>query len=825
MKHNAVLLAGLLVGTWNIGTRKANSAPIPETMARIPAGEFTMGDAFSEGSSNERPAHTVYVSAFYMEKFEVTKALWDEVYNWATTHGYRFDLYGSGKSADYPAFNMDWFDAVKWCNARSEKEGRIPAYYTSVDRATIYKNGWADLRNDWVKWDTGYRLPTEAEWEKAARGGVSGRRFPWGDTIAHSQANYYSRTIYDYDVSLTRGYHPTFHVGIWPFNNPVGYFPPNGYELYDMAGNVLEFCWDFYALYSSDSQNNPRGPLLGPFRVFRGGNLDSRAIGCRTACRYYNGPAVVTGALGFRCVLPDPFPEGVDNFPNLPHAQWVQSPPCEITREDGKNSLIVVTHGWIPPWNTDQDVSWVDNMTNNIQRYLTANELSNWQVVVYKWVEDAYVLWPGDALANGEEKGMKLGECIARDRWSHIHFIAYSAGSALIQAATEAIKDPRMGSADTIIHETFLDAYVGFGYNGEEKYGKLADWSDNYFAHDLITLGEIWQLTEGPLDHTYNVDVTGIDPERYYGATFQGSIFTPGPLCLEVFSFHDWPYKFYTQTIPPNSLTDSEGFGFPLSKEGRGWDDATNQYPVGRGNLQVLDPRGCGETVVEEPPESETFEPNISEWPSLSSLRGLTEVTTYGVALTTPSYIPQELRRTATVSSESRTNTWIVFAVATPVSVNTVSFDTEFLDGNTNGLLTVYWDTNEIGHVDERFARMGSERHSYMFPRAETNETHALGFRLDVFSEEVSSVRVTNIVFGFSGIRDPFSLLATGTFTNGLPVMWLTGPVGYKYTVESSSNLVDWTASAVLHNTNGVVEFVDPSSTNAQQRFYRAVGY
>ena len=111
-----------------------------------------------------------------------------------------------------------------------------------------------------------------------------------------------------------------------------------------------------------------------------------------------------------------------------------------------------------------------------------------------------------------------------------------------------------------------------------------------------------------------------------------------------------------------------------------------------------------------------------------------------------------------------------------------------------------------------------------MFPRAETNETHALGFRLDVFSEEVSSVRVTNIVFGFSGIRDPFSLLATGTFTNGLPVMWLTGPVGYKYTVESSSNLVDWTASAVLHNTNGVVEFVDPSSTNAQQRFYRAVG-
>ena len=103
--------------------------------------------------------------------------------------------------------------------------------------------------------------------------------------------------------------------------------------------------------------------------------------------------------------------------------------------------------------------------------------------------------------------------------------------------------------------------------------------------------------------------------------------------------------------------------------------------------------------------------------------------------------------------------------------------------------------------------------------------THSLGFRLDVFSELVSSVVITNIVFGYVGIRDPFSLLATGSFTNGLPVMQLTGPTGYKYTVESSSNLVDWTASAVLHNTNGVVEFVDPSSTNAQQRFYRAVGY
>ena len=473
-------------------------------------------------------------------------------------------------------------------------------------------------------------------------------------------------------------------------------------------------------------------------------------------------------------------------------------------------------------------------MTNSITHYLTANGLNNWQVVGYEWVEKAsvgiYSVLNDSILDTAETEGKNLGTCLARDRWSHIHFIAHSAGSALIQTATDVIKDPRMGSADTIIHETFLDPYVGVSYGGRGKYGTNADWAESYYSHDLETSGEVATFTEGPLNNTYNVDVTGIDPDRIYfpnrDKLLVGPAFALDPeKCDEAISSHNWPYEFYTQTIPPNSLMDSEGFGFPSSKAGGGWENSVINYPVGRDNLRVLDPRICGWTViVENPPEEIPFEPNISEWPSLSSLRGLTEVTTYGVALTTPSYIPQELRRTATVSSESRTNTWIVFAVATPISVNTVSFDTEFLDRNTNGLLTVYWDTNEIGHVDERFARMGSERHSYMFPRAETNETHSLGFRLDVFSELVSSVVITNIVFGYVGIRDPFSLLATGSFTNGLPVMQLTGPTGYKYTVESSSNLVDWTASAVLHNTNGVVEFVDPSSTNAQQRFYRAVG-
>jgi formylglycine-generating enzyme required for sulfatase activity len=79
---------------------------------------------------------------------------------------------------------VDWYDCVKWCNARSELEGRIPAYYTDAMQTTVYRTGRWDVDNSSVNWNAGYRLPTEAEWEKTARGGASGQRFPWGNTIS-----------------------------------------------------------------------------------------------------------------------------------------------------------------------------------------------------------------------------------------------------------------------------------------------------------------------------------------------------------------------------------------------------------------------------------------------------------------------------------------------------------------------------------------------------------------------------------------------------------------------------------------------------------------
>jgi formylglycine-generating enzyme required for sulfatase activity len=290
---------------------------VPPGMVLIPAGSFTMGNCMDpgEGDSYELPLHTVYVSGFYMDRYEVTKALWDEVYEWATNRPpavrYSFESGALGKTNNHPAQSMTWYDAVKWCNARSEREGRVPAYYTDASLSVPYRSGPVDVQTNWVNWSSGYRLPTEAEWEKAARGGASGHRFPWSDsdTINWSRANYYAYPLsaggYAYDVNATSGFNPAWTSGGYPYTTPVGTFAANGYGLYDMAGNVWEWCWDGWGSYSSGSQTDPRGPASGSNRVLRGGSWGSYAYYCRAADRYYFGiPAFSGYDIGFRSVLP-----------------------------------------------------------------------------------------------------------------------------------------------------------------------------------------------------------------------------------------------------------------------------------------------------------------------------------------------------------------------------------------------------------------------------------------------------------------------------------------------------------------------------------------
>ena len=251
---------------------------VPAGMALIPAGQLLIGDDRVEG-----PVHTVTVSAFAMDKWEVSIELWESVRVWGNSRGY--DLVAGGSfGGNHPVHKVNWYDVLKWNNARSEKEEEAPAYYEDAAMEVVYRSG--EKVPGGVKWDAGYRLPTEAEWERAARGGVAGKLFPWGtDEISAELANY---------SESNKGK-----------TTPIGTYAANGYGLYDMAGNVWEWCWDWRGNYTQIAQTDPRGPSSGSLRVFRGGGWNGGAESCRVAIRFNGGPGSRDYYIfGCRSVLP-----------------------------------------------------------------------------------------------------------------------------------------------------------------------------------------------------------------------------------------------------------------------------------------------------------------------------------------------------------------------------------------------------------------------------------------------------------------------------------------------------------------------------------------
>lgn len=228
----------------------------PKTpMVLIPAGDFQMGDHFNEGWDDEFPVHTVYLDAFYMDIYGVTNAQFQKFMD-ATGHREPYKWGDSlFNSPEQPVVGVNWHDAVAYAE-------------------------WA-----------GKRLPTEAEWEYAARGGLSGMKYPWGNDISHGDANY--------DGAGGRD--------VWEYTSPVGSFPPNGYGLYDMAGNLWEWCSDVYNqdYYSISPERNPTGPDSGSRRVLRGGSWGDDPSGLRVTPRYGNNPGGANYYMGFRCVFQD----------------------------------------------------------------------------------------------------------------------------------------------------------------------------------------------------------------------------------------------------------------------------------------------------------------------------------------------------------------------------------------------------------------------------------------------------------------------------------------------------------------------------------------
>ena len=262
-------------------------------MVLIPGGKNSGTNPLGAGESYNAlwfpPAYSLEVSSFYMDRCEVTKAKWDEVFSWAVAHGYGFSWPGSGRAANHPVQTVYWYDCVKWCNARSEKEGRPVCYHV---QGNVYRTGWWAYVVTCDSDAGGYRLPTSAEWEYAARGGAVGRRFPWGgDTISHRRANYYAG-LSEYDLS-NGGHHPAYYRPLTACTSPVDSFGPNGYGLYGMSGNVWEWCWNVYRDSHFDAE-----------RVIRGGSWSSSAWNGQVGYRGEEEPSEAKTHIGFRTVLP-----------------------------------------------------------------------------------------------------------------------------------------------------------------------------------------------------------------------------------------------------------------------------------------------------------------------------------------------------------------------------------------------------------------------------------------------------------------------------------------------------------------------------------------
>ena len=269
------------------------------SMVRVTGGAFLMGSD-TQDYPYAHPQHAVTLTTFNIDNYEILYEKWVIVNKWGATHGYtdiqEFGANGfdAGPNAMQPVAQVNWYDAVKWCNARSEMDGLTPVYYTGTSHipAKIYRTGTIGISNDMVNWTAnGYRLPTEAEWEFAARGGTKAQ-VP--TPYMYSGSNFVDSVAW---YSGNAG--ATTHAR--------EYKKPNELGIYDMSGNVNEWCWDWYLFYYQNGvQTDPKGVTSGEERVIRGGSYFEGQTRCRSLDRFFWSPAGRINNSGFRCVRVTP---------------------------------------------------------------------------------------------------------------------------------------------------------------------------------------------------------------------------------------------------------------------------------------------------------------------------------------------------------------------------------------------------------------------------------------------------------------------------------------------------------------------------------------
>ena len=238
---------------------------VPDGFVLVEGGTFTMGSPESEsGRFSGEVQHQVTVRSYYMSKYEVTQAQYQAVMGSNPSY-----YTGDNK----PVERVTWYNAVNFCNKLSEDEGL----------EKVYTINSTDVTANWTK--NGYRLPTEAEWEYAARGGKKSKGY------LYSGSNTAGDVAWHWDNSESK-------------THEVGTKAANELGLYDMSGNVWEWCWDWYGSYGSEAQTDPVGSSTGSSRVLRGGSWGSIARFVRVAFRNNVSPGLSSNHFGFRLVLP-----------------------------------------------------------------------------------------------------------------------------------------------------------------------------------------------------------------------------------------------------------------------------------------------------------------------------------------------------------------------------------------------------------------------------------------------------------------------------------------------------------------------------------------
>ena len=284
----------------------------------INGGTFEMGSPENELQRNEdEKQHVVTISDFYIGKYEVTQKEYQEIMG---------ENSSNFKGEDLPVENITWYDAINYCNKLSEKMGLDPVYIIDGENVSFDKS------------KNGYRLPTEAEWEYAARAGTT-TVFNTENSIDADMANFYGHYPYGIEENYFTQENLTAKPGTYrQTTTKVGSFSPNKWGLYDIHGNVREWCFDYYGEYDLQNTNNPTGANEGTLKVNRGGSWNDYAKHMRSAYRGTYEPGKAINNIGFRIV------RNGERAENTGIAQSTQK--VQTNRQYDKDKTLIVYFSW-----------------------------------------------------------------------------------------------------------------------------------------------------------------------------------------------------------------------------------------------------------------------------------------------------------------------------------------------------------------------------------------------------------------------------------------------------------------------------------------------